>query len=80
MVRVASVQAAPVAFDLKATLDKVGRLVQDAAAGGAELVVLPEAFCSGYPRFWGFAIGIRSDEQREWFARYVNVSLYSVDY
>jgi predicted amidohydrolase len=40
----AVVQAAPVAFDVEATLDKVDRLTAESAAGGADLVLFPEAF------------------------------------
>src|SRR5262249_58598437 len=50
IVRAAVVQAAPVAFDLEATLTKVERLTAERAAGGADLVVFPEAFVSCYPR------------------------------
>lgn len=42
----AVVQAAPVAFDVEATLAKVARLTAESAAGGADLVVFPEAFVS----------------------------------
>jgi nitrilase len=44
IVRAAVVQAAPVAFDLERTLDKVASLAEEAAGGGAQLVVFPEAF------------------------------------
>lgn len=73
-VKVAAVQASPIAYDLSASLDKVSRLVAEASSAGAQLVVLPEAFLSAYPRHSGFAIGARTEEQREWFARYVRVS------
>jgi predicted amidohydrolase len=73
-VKVAAVQAAPVGYDLSGTLDKVKRLVQEAKQGGAQLVVLPEALLSAYPRHTGgYYVGSRSEEQREWFARYVRV-------
>ncbi len=48
-VRVASVQAEPVVFDREATISKLERLVGEAAAAGAELVLLPEAFVPVYP-------------------------------
>ena len=54
VVRVAAVQATPVILDADATTDKAVRLVGDAAAQGAQLVVLPEAFISLYPsNVWG---------------------------
>lgn len=79
MVRVAAVQAAPVALDLHATLRKVEDLATRAAqpadgSPGAQLVLFPEAFCSAYPRHLGFVIGSRTDENREWYKRYVQVS------
>ena len=71
MTRVAAavVQAAPVAFDLEATVAKVERLTADAAGGGAALVVFPEAFVSCYPRgiTFGATVGARSPEGREEF-------------
>jgi nitrilase len=48
-VRVAAVQATPVILDAGATVDKAVGLVGEAAAGGAQLAVLPEAFVSLYP-------------------------------
>ncbi|HUQ80459.1 MAG TPA: nitrilase-related carbon-nitrogen hydrolase [Gemmatimonadaceae bacterium] len=71
-VRVAVVQAAPVAFDREFTLAKVGQLTRDAAARGARLVVFPEAFVSAYPRgmTFGAVIGNRTAEGREWYRRY----------
>jgi nitrilase len=71
-VRVAVVQAAPVAFNRERTLDKVRRLATDAARQGAQLVLFPEAFVSGYPRGLGFGavVGSRSDKGREDFRRY----------
>jgi len=68
----ACVQAAPVAFDLHRTLEKVRDLTADAAKGGGKLILFPEAFISAYPRGAGFGtvVGIRSDEGRELFRRY----------
>ena len=48
-VKVAAVQAAPVLLDRDATIGKVVALAEQAAAGGARLVVFPEAFVPGYP-------------------------------
>jgi predicted amidohydrolase len=76
-VRAAVVQAAPVAFDLEATIDKAERLAAEAASGGAELVVFPEAFVSCYPRgiTFGAAVGSRTPEGRAWFRRYWESSI-----
>lgn len=47
--RVAAVQAAPVFLDREATVEKVGELTAEAAAGGAELVVFGESFVPAFP-------------------------------
>jgi len=72
LIRVAVVQAAPVAFDREFTLAKVRQLTRDAASRGARLVVFPEAFVSAYPRgmTFGAVVGNRTDEGREWYRRY----------
>jgi predicted amidohydrolase len=74
---VAVVQAAPVAFDVEATLDKVDRLTAESAAGGAELVLFPEAFVSCYPRglSFGVTVGQRTPAGRAWFRRYWESSI-----
>jgi nitrilase len=48
-VRVAGVQATPVILDAAATVEKAVRLIGNAAAEGAELIVLPETFVPLYP-------------------------------
>ena len=67
--RVAVVQAAPVAFDVARTLEKVGDLAADASRRGARLALFPEAFVSAYPRGldFGAVVGSRSPEGREQF-------------
>lgn len=74
MTRVAVVQAAPVILDREATLEKTVRLVAEAAAGGAQLALFPEAFIPAYPRglSFGVTVGNRSAEGRQLFARYFN--------
>jgi predicted xylose isomerase-like sugar epimerase len=43
-VRVAVVQAGSVPFQSEACVDKAVRLIEDAAAAGAKVIVFPEAF------------------------------------
>jgi nitrilase len=71
-VRVAVVQSAPVAFDRERTVEKAHDLVGEAAREGAELILFPEAFVSGYPRGldFGARVGSRTPEGRELFRRY----------
>ena len=70
--RAAVVQAAPVAFNCEGTLERAACLVAEATAAGAQLVVFPEAFVSGYPKGadFGARVGSRTTEGREWFRRY----------
>ena len=60
------------AFDLQATLDRTETLAREAAAGGAELVVFPEAFLGGYPKGsdFGTRVGYRLDRGRDEFLQY----------
>jgi nitrilase len=71
-VKVAVVQATPVAFDRERTLEKVDTLAAEAARQGAKLVLFPEAFVSAYPRGldFGAAVGSRTEKGREDFRRY----------
>ncbi|HEY6058923.1 MAG TPA: nitrilase-related carbon-nitrogen hydrolase [Candidatus Limnocylindrales bacterium] len=71
-VRASVVQAASVAFDREASLERVAELSARAAADGARLVVFPEAFVAGYPKRadFGARVGSRSADGREWFRRY----------
>jgi nitrilase len=70
--RAAVIQAAPVVFDLDATLERVRDWTGRAAAQEAKLVVFPEAFVSGYPKGldFGARIGGRTPEGRRMFRRY----------
>jgi nitrilase len=69
---VAVVQAAPVAFDVARTLEKIADLAADAAGKGARLMLFPEAFVSAYPRGldFGAVVGSRTAAGREQFRRY----------
>jgi nitrilase len=70
--QVAVVQAGSILFDTDATLAKAERLIADASAGGARLVVFPEAFVGGYPKGadFGARVGSRTDDGRKLFRRY----------
>jgi nitrilase len=73
MYNVAVIQAAPVLFNLEASLKKVRQWTEVAAAEGAKLVLFPEAFLSAYPRglSFGTCIGSRSPQGREdWLLYY----------
>lgn len=58
----ATVQAAPVFLDKKGTVDKVLRLIKEAAGNGAELVVFPEAFIPTYP-YWPKDLGFGAEKK-----------------
>ena len=75
MVKVAVVQAAPVLFDREATVEKTCRLVAEAAANGAKLILFPEALIPAYPRglSFGTVVGSRSPQGRQtWQAYWAN--------
>ncbi len=75
--KVAVVQASPVVFDRDRTLQKVRVLAGESARKGAQLVLFPEAFVSGYPRGldFGAVVGSRTEEGREDFRRYWDSSV-----
>ena len=58
----ATVQAAPVFLDRKGTVEKVIRLIKEAAGEGAELVVFPEAFIPTYP-YWPKDLGFGPEKK-----------------
>ncbi|KAH7385401.1 putative nitrilase [Phaeosphaeria sp. MPI-PUGE-AT-0046c] len=77
VVKIAAVQTAPVAFNLKESLAKVERLTLEAARSGAELVIFPEGFLSAYPWRYAFdaTIGAREPRGRQWFSKYYQSSI-----
>jgi predicted amidohydrolase len=47
--KAAAIQAAPVFLDREATIEKSGRLIEEAAAKGADLIAFPEVYIPAYP-------------------------------
>jgi nitrilase len=75
--RVAVVQAAAVPFDTEACIDKAVRLIGEAGATGAKVVVFPEAFVVGYPKGlgYGLVVGARDAAGREEFRIYLEAAI-----
>ena len=76
-IKVATIQATSVIFNVKATIEKMEKLVNEAAKNEAKLVLFPEVFISGYPRglSFGAVVGSRSKEGRETWLRYWNSAI-----
>ena len=76
-VRVAVVQAAAVPFDTEACVDKAVRLIEEASATGAKVIVFPEAFIVGYPKglSYGLVVGARDTAGREEFRIYLDAAI-----
>ena len=76
-VDVAVVQAASVLFDADACIEKAIRLIGEAAATGAKVIVFPEAFVTGYPKGlnYGLVVGARDPAGREEFRLYLEAAI-----
>jgi nitrilase len=74
---VAVVQAGAVPFDTEACVDKAVRLIGEAAATGANVILFPEAFITGYPKGlnYGLVVGARDAAGREEFRLYLDASI-----
>ncbi|MEN1967825.1 carbon-nitrogen hydrolase family protein [Lentibacillus sp. N15] len=70
--KVAVVQAGSEVMDKEKGIQKTVRLIGEAGANNAKIIVFPEAFIPAYPRgmSFGAVVGSRSDEGRKDFARY----------
>ncbi|HXJ95421.1 MAG TPA: carbon-nitrogen hydrolase family protein [Terriglobia bacterium] len=71
LLKIAAVQACPVYLDRDATISKACRLISEAAAAGAQLVVFPEAFVPGYPLWVWFVPAGHTHPLRELYAELV---------
>ncbi len=71
------VQAAPVLFDLDASLQLVKNWMQQGAEAGCKLLLFPESFIPGYPRGFDFGakVGSRNQDGRVHFQHYYENSL-----
>lgn len=76
-VHVAVVQAGAVPFDTGACVDKAVRLIGEAAATGAQVILFPEAFIAGYPKGldFGLVVGARDPIGREEFRLYLDAAI-----
>ena len=75
IIEVAVVQAAPVLFNLDATIEKTCDLIRTASQQGARLILFPEAFVPAYPRglSFGTVVGSRHPAGRKvWQAYWEN--------
>lgn len=74
---VASVQATPVIFNKKATVEKAIGLIDEAARLGSKLIVFPESFIPAYPSGLGFGtvVGRRTEAGRDQFMRFWDESV-----
>ena len=75
--RIGLVQAEPVLFNKKASLEKALGYIDEAADNGAEFIVFPELFIPGYPvgMNFGFSVGKRTEAGREDWKRYYDASV-----
>ncbi len=74
-VRVACAQVEPVVFDRAATIAKVAEVAAEAAGGGAQLVLFPEAFVPVYPSSRWVASLVAGSDGKPLFARLARESL-----
>lgn len=70
--KAAAVQSAPVFLQTDATVDKVYRLIEEAADHGARLVAFPEVFVAGYP-YWSWIMN--PVEGSLWFEKLVRSAI-----
>jgi nitrilase len=71
------VQAGAIPFDPDSGVDKAARLLAEAAATGAKVIVFPEAFITGYPKgmSYGLVVGARDAAGREEFRQYLEAAI-----
>src|SRR5207302_11080750 len=74
---VAVVQAGSMPCRRDACVAKAIRLIEEAAAAGAKVIVFPEAFVAGYPKGlnYGLVVGARDAAGREEFRLYLDAAI-----
>lgn len=79
--KVALVQAEPVMFDKKASLEKALKYINEAIQQKPDLIVFPELFIPGYPigMSFGFSMGKRTESGREDWKKYYDASVVAGD-
>jgi len=72
--KVAVVQASPIHFNRKETVEKVSNLVNEASLQKPGLIVFPESFIPAYPRglSFGTVVGSRSEKGKDIWELYYN--------
>jgi nitrilase len=73
-VTAAAVQAAPVFLDRERTVEKAVRLIDEAAANGAGLIVFPETFIPTYPD-WVWRAGVWDEVSEQLYGRLLENSV-----
>lgn len=75
--KVALVQAEPVMFDKKESLEKALKYIDEASSQRIDLIVFPELFIPGYPigMNFGFSMGKRTEAGRADWKRYYDASV-----
>jgi nitrilase len=70
--KIGCVQATPVIFNKKKTLEKAADLIKQAASENVKLLVFPESFIPAYPAGLGFGtvVGSRTEAGRDQFREY----------
>lgn len=76
-VRAAVVQGGAIPFDTNACVEKAIQYLTEAGAAGAEVVVFPEAFITGYPKgmSFGLVVGARDPAGREEYRAYLEAAI-----
>lgn len=79
--KVALIQAEPVMFDKRASLEKVLKYIDAAMQQQPDLIVFPELFIPGYPigMNFGFSMGKRTAAGREDWKKYYDASVVAGD-